>query len=384
MSRAGKGQRLSESSLQLLKYYECNVTGLMPWIDDADNQWRTVILPLSQDCASLFHAILALAAEHRNHSQTQKPSRAAKNLVSYHRERSLQLLAQDLRIELAQEGVLSKHTDTSGVLATILVLCNVEMVRFDPNLWNIHWGAARTIVERWTTEVGSELTILDERRQFLLKTVFDYDVFAASTNFKDYRPLPTSIVRFARSDLFVQYMMAVQEVTLAERQSTYIGLEDLHASFDAARTASKAAAQAMSELKREVREEFKTLVDVFHYAGMLYGLQVASNATDTTDLRQHYAEELLAITSRTQAPSPLCHDAVWPLFIAGTEARQHPSLQALVNSLLPSIMKSTGFNNCQSALDFLRRFWDTDVHAVPNWLAYARQDAQRNFVFFVM
>jgi hypothetical protein len=372
----------------LLQYYECEVAGLMPWFDDDHNPWRTVMLPLAQKCESLLHAILALAAEHQGHSKSYPLNPKSQELVSYHRSKSLRLLAQRLHVELTQDEVSPQQTtDPSGLLATILVLCNVEMIRFDPEMWYIHWSAARIIVERWTGP-GSGAVVLDAKRRFLVKTAFAYDVFAASTSFIDYNGIPASAVAFASSELFVRYLVAVQEATQAERLSfsrkscnAHISIEHVRSVFGTARMASKTA---VLDMEVEIQEDLSLLIDVFHYAGVLYGLQGLSDLAATEVARGQYIEDLAKCLSSIEDRRSLAHDLVWPLFIAGTEARERPWLQIRVRSLLPSIMQSTGYSNCQLALDFLERYWETKADFVPTWRTLARQEAHRGIIFLVI
>jgi hypothetical protein len=155
---------------ELIHYYDHHVAGLFPWVDSHDNPWRQEMLPLAQKIPSLLLALLALSAEHyRSRSSDHWPVQNGFE-AGHYRDRSLVELAQALRVEVKAETVPARQTQASGIIATILVLCNMEMIRCDSDsTWHVHWKAARLIAKRWSHLPSNAL---DRTCRFLLKEAF--------------------------------------------------------------------------------------------------------------------------------------------------------------------------------------------------------------------
>jgi hypothetical protein len=155
---------------ELINYYDHHVAGLFPWVDNESNPWRILLLPLAREAPSLLLALLALSAEHyRSKSSDHWPVQNGFD-AGHYRDRSLVELAKSLRIEVEAATVPARQTQASGIIATILVLCNMEMIRCDSDsTWHVHWKAARLIAKRWS---HLPTNALDETCRFLLKEAF--------------------------------------------------------------------------------------------------------------------------------------------------------------------------------------------------------------------
>jgi Fungal specific transcription factor domain len=371
---------------ELLQYYDHAVAGAMPWMDSPANPWRTVMLPLAAECTSLLYAIAALAAEHRASKHTPDPAATSPRVVvSSYRDCSLHLLAQGLRAELRENDAQTRQSRASGLLATILVLANLEMVLFDPDLWKIHWSAARTIVKRWTGS-GKLAVPLDDRCRFLVREAFIYDVFAATTRFDCSEQIPASVIQEESQEPFIEYLKILQQVTQADRRPCHDqhGVDTLTARFDAVRISDKQLMRKMSFSTSDDEQDFEAIIDIFHYSGMLYALRTIYGDHGTEVLRARLIVQCCACLSSIRHLKLFEHDLVWPLFILGTEARSLPEIQDLAESRLSEIMASTGFRNCHPALAFLQRYWQTDSTTVEDWLAYGRQETEKGLVIFVI
>jgi hypothetical protein len=110
----------------------------MAWADWLENPWRHIIIPLALESPPLLNAILAFAAKHLN-AVSLSASRETISIMpispDIFQQKALKLLAREIQ-ELSRD----KDSVTSGIrkdlnqnrpnaiLATILVLCNVETV----------------------------------------------------------------------------------------------------------------------------------------------------------------------------------------------------------------------------------------------------------------
>ncbi|KEF59058.1 uncharacterized protein A1O9_03901 [Exophiala aquamarina CBS 119918] len=388
---------------QLLHHYDKEVAAVMPWVDGPRNTWRTVIIPLGMESPSLLLAILALAAEHYTSKMGSTWSKQHGVSSSHYRDKSLKLLAQNLRCEMS-EGASTPHQEPpSAMLATILILCNLEMIRSDSSVWSVHWKAARTITRRWTSphHHHSASSTLDSICQLLIKEAFSYDVFASSTTFDNDDQIPSSVLCEDDEAAFTEWMRIIQEVTTSERYRYKLrskgGANDrpptppmdiatLQRGFEYARQRSLHFEKAMDFGSSELHRDFGILISIFHFAGLLYSFRAL---LDTTGVRMHTTMQQLVQSTihhinQIEVRSAFQHDFVWPLFIVGTESRDSIELQDFVESRLLEAMSSTGFSNCYPALQFLQRFWGTQPETTPDWLQFARQESARGFTFLVI
>jgi Fungal specific transcription factor domain len=127
----------------LLHHYDRIVASNMAWADCHENPWRHIIIPLALESPPLLNAILAFAAKHINAvylSSSINPGRSTSMMPAIlpdtFQQKAVKLLAQEIK-ELASERgsqvSFAIHKDvsrnhTNAILATMLVLCNVETV----------------------------------------------------------------------------------------------------------------------------------------------------------------------------------------------------------------------------------------------------------------
>jgi len=362
----------------------------MPWIDGPDNAWRTQILPLSMGSPSLLLGILALAAEHSSarlgESWSVKNNIASRN----YRDKSLELLAQELRTEALEEMSMARQGPANAMLATILVLCNLEMVQSNSAIWQVHWQAARTIVRRWTSSKHL-LPSPDATSRFLVNEAFMIDVFASSTIFDGDGQIPGSVIDDGDYNVFVEYLQLLQEVTVTERRrnagtisSSIDDLDSLRKRFEYTRMSSLHYSRNIDVGSEELRQDFECIIDIFHHAGVIYGCQALFDLSESAQLREHSLDELFQILTLIKNPGVFQQDLIWPLFIAGTESRGDSPRQELVESKILQAMKFTGFSNPFQALLFLRNFWTTDELTATSWMQFACQEAKRGTTFLVL
>ncbi|OAL24490.1 hypothetical protein AYO20_10648 [Fonsecaea nubica] len=379
---------------QLVLYYDHVVATVMPWVDGPENPWRTVMIPLAMRSPSLLLALLALSSGHYS-TRSQSPWPGDYDFgSSRYRDQSLRLLAEDLRTELAEEASVDRHARASGILATILVLCNLEMIRSDSETWSVHWKAARTITQRWT-DPNLTATDLDETCRFLVKEAFVYDVFGSSTTFDADGQIPGTVLTEADAHVFTDWLQLVQEVTCAERRRHHnaspsqvppdlANMRILQDRFDYARNRTLEFSKSLEFGTPGLNSDFVVLVDIFHYAGLAYSFQALLDPQDFAPVIETCISGVMTKIAEIQNKEAYQHDLVWPLFVVGTQSRLNKNTQAFADAKLLEVMQSTGFSNCYPALEFLRRFWRSDPHVVVDWMQFARQEASQGLNFLVI
>ena len=371
--------------LKLFQYYDHVVAELMPWIDGPNNGWRTVMIPLALERPSLLSAILALASKHLTSKSDPEPPNLSAIGSDHYRDAALRLVSHDLHSEMTENVKADRSGRAAAILGTILVLCQLEMVRLDASLWRVHWNAVRTITQRWTAAESSPLA-LDETCRFLIKEAFVYDVFGSSTAFENGGHISGEVIADRDVDIFIDYLRLIQDVTQAER-SQHGNVQNMSAAtkvydilslcraFEYTRNQNRDLAGKIEHLSEEARNNLVIVIEIFHHSGLVYSFQALIHPQESTQAIQDHVQRLMEFLNRAKDGKSIQHDLVWPLFILGTEARDSLDIQRFTEQRLQEIMKATGFRNCQPALAFLHRFWAIDRAIAPNWIAHARQES---------
>ncbi len=378
----------------LIHYYDHVVAAVMPWVDGPDNAWRTIMLPLAMESESLLLAILALSAEHYSSKIGSTWSAEGGPLSVRYRDQSVQLLAQNLRRELTEDQTAAHQGPACAMLATILVLCNLEMIRCDSAVWHVHWKAARTITRRWTSSHYPR-PMLDSGFKFLIKEAFVYDVFGSSTTFDNEDQIPSSVLTDEDPQLFSQWLQLVQEVTIVERRrhanmpvDQYLmhsaDMKLLQRRFKEATNSSLLINRDLKFGSQGLQSDIVTLLRIYQEAGLLYSYQALLGPNESALARSGCVESIVNSVRLIQNLNVFQHDLVWPLFLVGTESRNKPSRQKFAESGLLEAMRSTAFSNCRPALEFLRRFWTMDEPVVADWIQFGRQESERGLNFLVI
>lgn len=125
---------------RLLYHYDHVVAPNMAWANSPENPWRHVIIPLALESPPLLNAILAFAAKHINAVSfpTSKESTSVMPVFfpDTFQQRAIKLLAREIQeLAVAESSPNSITGDqnffgnrSNVILATMLVLCNVETV----------------------------------------------------------------------------------------------------------------------------------------------------------------------------------------------------------------------------------------------------------------
>lgn len=133
-------QLLGADERRLLYHYDQIVASNMAWADCHENPWRHIIIPLALESPPLLNAILAFAAKHINavsfSASRKKMSMIPVSFPERFQQNAVALLAREIQ-EFAKEKDSLGYFDmtktisrnrSNAILATMLVLCNVETV----------------------------------------------------------------------------------------------------------------------------------------------------------------------------------------------------------------------------------------------------------------
>lgn len=248
----------------------------------------------------------------------------------------------------------------------------------------------------------------DSTLVFLEQELFIANTFASTTNFLNFTldedfKLKTAISK--PGSIFIDFLKLLQMVTSLERQAI-TNPEVLVGSGVSPSGLRKLFAQARSRtlaMDNQFRvpgsHDFFHLgrtVDCFYHAGLIYSYR-ALLRDELLDMESFHEKQTQIATSRfelfqalgfaeTSEPT-FAQDFVWPLFIAGTEAKLKDE-EVMVTAKLQQAMSETGFSNCQDALKFLNAFWQNRDNSVRekfefNWISFAREWTGQGKTFLV-
>ncbi|KAH8803337.1 fungal-specific transcription factor domain-containing protein, partial [Xylogone sp. PMI_703] len=376
-------------SCRLFHHYGQTIAASMAWIDGPDNAWRTIIMPLALQSPALLISVLAFAAEHLS---ALLPENAAlrgtlAHRVGKYRDLALILVTSIMRSvtamseseTMAMTGVKYDSHLVNSVLASMLVLCNMETVRPGSRLWRVHLDAARTVVGLRTNIPADK----DKTFDFLVEQFFVADAFACTTSFVQTED--QDIMRDNSSSVFIEFLKLLRHVTLLERRATSQRPPKLDAEvsssilcnmFERARDRTVMLSSNGPFATPVEREQFLSIINSFHHAGLLYSYRCLSYLGVEEEISKS-RRELFRSLDFIQADHPaFAQNIIWPLFIAGTEALGIDGTQALVERKLQQAMRRTGFSGCEEALIFLRAFWTAKEGGQSNLSDIKYRDSQ--------
>src|SRR5262249_18304627 len=151
--------------------------------------------------------------------------------------------------------------------------------------------------------------------------------------------------------------------------------------FDYVRNRSLHFSRSLEFGSTGLLNDFLVLIDIFHFAGLLYSFQALLSQDEFAPTRQAFVSCVVRTIGQIKISDAFQHDLVWPLFLVGAESRNNREAQGFVETKLLEAMQSTGFSNCRPALEFLQRFWNTDPALVTNWMQFARQESKQGSNF---
>lgn len=365
--------------------------------------------PLAKRCECLRLSILSVAAAHISSTTpaNQSNSTEIQSMTNRLREATLQTLNNMLRAELERFDSLDQtHHETSSlieILATTLVLCYGEMLIPNSTDWNLHLHACRVLIERHQLRMRQTKTP-DAAATFLMREVSDLEVFrtfgAFSRDPKSATILPPRTILDSHFGAFTGLLW---EITMEERRRHHLAQEGRplppvnmstwRARMDHAHTrASTDTAWLSSTHGEDIQNWMNAIVSAVYHSSLIYSYQALSptdaDGGDTTEtIKTSIAQLTSEIDFVTAGPVHiLSHDIFLPLFILGTETYADEAKQKTIENLFLKLISTTGLWCNDTALQFLKAFWDgrnAAYHGVGKWIQFAREHERDNGPFLI-
>ncbi len=376
---------------QLMHHYTQVLAPQMVWIDSFQNPYRQLTMPLALQSPALMMSILSCAAADL-WTRSQKPSPGTTDSPppwDRYQRRALGHLADHLKEEnTLGHDVIKAPPDTdraSPVLAAFL-LGSLALRLGNTGVWRLHNRAAWTMLEHWHSCHSQASLSVDAVQDFLWQEVYACKVWESVSNF---RPLQEFYARdgsLEHEAPFFHYIGVIRHLSEIERRRStgnahgidIPSLASLETAFEESRQRTRQCAGSLTFPSAKARVAFECVVELFHYAGLLYTCQVYPEDWLSERTAEAARTQLFMHLRNIQITDIIAQDLTWPLFIAGTESQGCVDIQNLIQEGMLQIMKLSGTLERPRLLEFLQILWDLqreDAHA--SWITLARGWAER-------
>ena len=365
---------------QLLRHFDQGVATRLAWVDDTKNPWRNVILPLSHASPTVLHSVLALASNDLAYKYpTDHPWTHRLLAVSGdHRDTALSSLSSELGHLLGASNPVSCAFQASCILASAIILYNLELLTAPAAQWRIHLQCAREIIQ-WKIHATHRSPSADIADTFLLYEYYYTSVFIGLMTFDLTDDIPSDVPTCNSLTIFSDFMRIMHTVTRAERLKSANHLspeipriEEILAENEAAKCRMIQLGQTLVFKSPEARRDFEYLVYMYYHATLIYSHRVLSEASPPEERIRSSRSAILDHLLHLSQSASVAHNLVWPLFIAGSECRGIPHIQAIVERAMMNVMQISGNLDRHRVLSFLRMFWSMDLEPGTTWIQYAR------------
>lgn len=368
---------------RLLAWFKERVAQRLAWIDGPQNPWRQIILPLAEASETVLSSVLALAA-HDLASQypTHDPWFVKfQDISNTYQNKALSLLAQEL-------GTLTAHASSSAVttshpsmtLASVIILCNNELLKAQSAGWKIHLLAARELILANTSHSPLHQQLL-RIHEFLLQEFYATSVWTHLTAtdmnvINNLTSAPTSTEDAAITD-FIRIIHEITQLERQQRSGTPLPPPQIHAiinEIESARIKSLSLSQKVNFWTEADRTDFEFVVWMFYHANLIYSAQAFPSLRDNVINVSHARDQILNhVRHLSETRNGMwAQDLVWPLFIAGTELRGERGGQKFVESAFRDVMRLSRMLDRERVLSFLEIWWNTGDE-MGSWIILARE-----------
>ncbi|GAB1211477.1 hypothetical protein ATERTT37_000592 [Aspergillus terreus] len=354
-------------SSELLRHFDSGVASKLAWVDGPSNPWRHIILPLSHVSPTVLSSVLAIAAQDLAYKYTpDHPYPRRLRTISFHYlGQALSSLRQQLGALRRTPGAAICPSQARCLLASTLLLYNLELLTPEAARWQLHIQGARAIIQEAIRCPNS----LEEADVFLFYEYYYACVFIGLTTFDPTDGTPNDIPTHDRITIFSDFVRITHSVTQVERIKFTTGsnpqtlhLEDVKEEIEVAKQRTLHLSQAIQFSSPAAQRDFAHLTCMYYHASLIYSQRVLADDVSSQEdsvqaSREAILEHLENLTQRTN----YAQDLVWPLFIAGTECRALPEKQELIERAMIDVMRVSGSLDRRRVLSFLQMFWRQDV-----------------------
>ncbi|KAL4890843.1 fungal-specific transcription factor domain-containing protein [Aspergillus ambiguus] len=383
LSIAPQLQVFDTVSSELLRHFNSGVASKLAWVDGPANPWRHIILPLSHVSPTVLSSVLAIAAQDLTSKYTpDHPYLRRLRMACFHYlGQALSSLRQQLGALRRSPGSPICPSQARCLLASTLLLYNLELLNPEAARWQLHIQGARAIIQEAIRCPDS----LEEADVFLFYEYYYACVFIGLTTFDPTDgSTPSDIPTHDRITIFSDFVRITHSVTKVERvkfttgsnpQPYTLRLDAVRAEIELAKQRTLHLSQAIPFSSPTAQRDFAHLTCMYYHASLIYSHQVLADDASAQEAtrnirssREAILDHLDHLTQRTF----FTQDLVWPLFMAGTECRGLPDKQGLIERAMLDVMRVSGSLDRRRVLSFLQMFWRQDLGRYVNWIHFAR------------
>ncbi|GLA01258.1 hypothetical protein AnigIFM60653_011507 [Aspergillus niger] len=374
------GSPFDSLTTQLLDHFDRGVATRLAWVDDLHNPWRSLVLPLSHDSSTVRYSVLALASKDlaakypTDHHWAQR----LEAISRHHQNVALSWLSRDMRDILQDHTAVQTRDQARHILASALILYNVELLTAPAAQWRIHIQCAREIVQ-WNMQSASSALYTNIADVFLFYEYYYTSVYIGLTTFDPVDQLQDDFPTHDNVTVFSDFIRIMHSVTRAERQthtmqsiSQPVPIESTLLDIEFAKARMMQMSHTIKFKTVQARHDFECLVHMFYHATLIYTHRVFSDSVSPDEYIQTSLGVLLEHALPLSCSAAVAQDLVWPLFITGTESRGNPQMQNIVEEAMMNVIRLSGNLDRSRVLSFLKTFWSLELEPGTTWIQYAR------------
>ncbi|RAL13047.1 Zn(II)2Cys6 transcription factor [Aspergillus homomorphus CBS 101889] len=371
----------------LLQHFDKHVATKLAWVDGPDNPWRNIVMRLTHTSQLVLNSVLAMASEDlvlRYETGTPHVRRLQAASLEY-RSKTVSLLGQQLN-SLPRKALESPCSLEKArcILASILLLYNVELLTAESARWQVHIQGAGAVIQ-WMSQALCRPSLDNQADVFLLYEYYYHSVVMGLTTFDPPAEFTNHINTYDSLTVFSEFVQIMHTVTRAEREqyagspnATTPALEDITQAIVAARSRTLLLSQRINFRSLEAQRDFDHLASMYYYASLIYSHRVLGKGPSAERCIITSRDAVLDHLSRLTEGACFAHDLVWPLFIAGTECRGCPAEQAMVEGAMLAVIRISGRLDRNRVLSFLKTYWAMELEPGTTWINLVRSRAAQS------
>lgn len=375
----------SPHASQLLAWFKERVSHRLAWIDGPQNPWRQIILPLAESSETVMSSVLALAAHDLASQYPRQDPWFVKftDISNAFQNKALAMLARELS-NLTASPSLQSRTDASLTLASVIIICNNELLNAASAGWRIHLQAARELILVNTSQTALQQQLV-RIQEFLLQEFFSTTVWTHLTTFDEANQptnnipqAPTSTEDAAVAD----FIRIIHLITRLERLKTASpsplptsDIEDIVSQIEAARLKSLRLSETVTFWSDSDRRDFELVVWMFYHANLIYISQAFPELRgERVDVSSSRDQILAHVRHLSETRNGMfAQDLVWPLFVAGTEVAGDVPSQRFVQNAFRDVMRISRTLDRARVVAFLEAWWNYEGPPLESWIQLARE-----------
>ncbi|KAJ5494260.1 hypothetical protein N7463_010347 [Penicillium fimorum] len=373
---------------RLLSWFNDRVAHRLAWVPQ-QNAWRQMILPMAESSETVLSSILAIAAHDlaSEYPQNDLGHGTFQQMSKNYQNKSLVLLAQELNsLSTSSPSALEASTTSAYTLASVILLCNNEFMKPQGAGWRVHLSAAREIILAAGNRPSRhhQLASIEE---FLMLEFYETSVWADLTKFDNYNMTIKSPPASGKNAVFTDFIQVIDQITLLERlrycsgtveqTSSYGPMQDIQSQIESARNSMMRLSASIHFSSEADQHGFELVVWMYYHATLIYSHQALSDdATASDHVRKSRDEILLYVQFFSETRDGMfAQDLVWPLFMAGTELRGHPTGQKTIQECFGNVMRISRTLDRARVLSFVETWWN-EPGTHTSWIDMARKQSQ--------